>query len=770
MRSVTIGIYLDEDAARLAATLAGLAAHTEAPFNMVLLPDAIDQGTRAELSARGIDVPALEGGVAGAPACFNRLAACNSSEVLVFLEAGAVPGPRWLEGLLAALDSDPRNGLAGPSTNSAWNEQNAMRGGGGTLSEVAATARAAAARFGRAWQGLEPLHSLSDFCYAVKREVIAAIGAADEQYGQGPCWEMDYNIRAARAGYRGVWACGSYVYRPPFTARRARQEPLRLESSKRRYQDKFCGLRLKGGSGAYEPHCRGEKCEHFAPHPGIRIQLPLASIAARPAPLAFSALADANRIPKFATGRPMVSCVMVTGNRREFALQSLRYFERQDYPNRELIVVDDGPEDLTRDIASNPRVRYVRVQPGMTIGGKRNRGCEQAGGAIIAQWDDDDWYGSGRLSAQAQPILSGEADISGLTDSTFFDLPRWRFWTCTRALHQRLFVEDIHGGTLMYRRAVWEKDRYPDASLAEDAGLLRAARRRGARLARIPGNGLFIYLRHARNTWSFECGQYLDPSGWSAIGPPDLGEDLGFYLARSSVGPSSAENGEQRLVSCIMPTANRRAFVPQAIRCFQRQNYAKRELIVLDDGSEPVEDLVPRDSSITYLRLSGRRTLGAKRNMACDMARGDVIVHWDDDDWMAEWRIAYQVAALANRPQPSACGLSSIYFCHRRGDRAWLYVYPAAERPWIAGGTLCYPKSLWRQHRFQEIDDGEDTRFIFSIPASAIVPLPDNRFYVATVHDANTSPKRTGDSRWQARPASEIQRLMGDGWELFRGT
>ena len=51
--------------------------------------------------------------------------------------------------------------------------------------------------------------------------------------------EMDYNIRAARAGWRGVWACGAYVYRPPFTGRRAKDERRLFEANKRRYQDKF---------------------------------------------------------------------------------------------------------------------------------------------------------------------------------------------------------------------------------------------------------------------------------------------------------------------------------------------------------------------------------------------------------------------------------------------------------------------------------------------------------------------------------------------------
>src|SRR5262249_31710443 len=137
---------------------------------------------------------------------------------------------------------------------------------------------------------------------------------------------------------------------------------------------------------------------------------------------------------------PLVSCVMATGNRKDFALQSVRYFERQDYPDRELVIVDDGADDLTAEVAANPRIRYLRVPPGMSIGEKRNRGCEQAGGAIITQWDDDDWYSRDRLSAQAEPILAGGADITGLTGSIFFDLSRWRFWSCSPELHRRLFV------------------------------------------------------------------------------------------------------------------------------------------------------------------------------------------------------------------------------------------------------------------------------------------------------------------------------------------
>ena len=71
------------------------------------------------------------------------------------------------------------------------------------------------------------------------------------------------------------------------------------------------------------------------------------------------------------------------------------------------------------------------------------------------------------------------------------------------------------------------------------------------------------------------------------------------------------------LVSCIMPTFNRRPFVPHAIRYFLCQDYPKKELIVVDDGTDPVVDLMRDNESIRYVRLTDRRTVGAKRNLAC---------------------------------------------------------------------------------------------------------------------------------------------------------
>jgi glycosyltransferase involved in cell wall biosynthesis len=147
------------------------------------------------------------------------------------------------------------------------------------------------------------------------------------------------------------------------------------------------------------------------------------------------------------------------------------------------------------------------------------------------------------------------------------------------------------------------------------------------------------------------------------------------------------------LVSCIMPTANRRTFVPRAIELFLRQDYPCRELVILDDGSDSVADLVPDDPRVRYVRAARKQALGAKRNACVELARGDLIMHWDDDDWHAPHRISCQVVAL-REAGAEVCGLRRMLFHDPASGRTWLYDYPAQRRAWLAGGSLLYTRDF----------------------------------------------------------------------------
>ena len=762
MTRVAIGIPVYTEPAHLEVTLAALRL-TAPEADVLVLPDGPDAATIVALAGMPNVRQLGTAAPAGNAACFNRLADGTDADVIILLESGARPAPGWLRALLAALGADRHHGLAGPSTNWVWNEQQ-------VCTEQMAEPDAerfgidVARQAGDRWCGLEPLHSLADFCYTVRRDVVAAIGPADERYGLGPCWEMDYNIRAARAGWRGVWAQGAYVHRAPMPVRRARDERLRFEASRQLYQDKFCGGRLRGEKREYSPHCRGEDCPRFAPADLIEIRRPPRAAPRRPLAL---------------PNVPLVSCLMPTRGRPEFALRAVEYFNRQDWPERELLVLDDGDDTLgdtlARLAAANPRVRYVRCQPDESIGAKRNRGCELARGQVVVQWDDDDWFAPSRLRTQVAPIVAGRADVTGLITDLVLELDTWRWWRMTPALHRRLFVHDVHGGTLAFRRDVWRGGvRYPNASLAEDAAFLRTAVSRGARLERLPGDGLFIYVRHGVNAWRFQCGTFMDASGWIATEEPPLSPgDRLFYAARSAAVPEQerdtvrdAHDARLPLVSCIMPTRDRRRFVAQAFRYFERQSWPNRELIVIDDGDDPVEDIVPGDPRVHYARLTARRSTGAKRNLACEMARGELIAHWDDDDWIAPRRLTVQANALTAGGD-GVSGLARLSFVDPVRQRAWEYAWDATPARWVAGGTMCYPRALWTRHAFADVREAEDTRFVAGLRGTPVLPSKDTTMYVALVHVGNTSPKRTHGPRWRARPFDEPKRVMGDDWSFY---
>jgi glycosyltransferase involved in cell wall biosynthesis/SAM-dependent methyltransferase len=213
-------------------------------------------------------------------------------------------------------------------------------------------------------------------------------------------------------------------------------------------------------------------------------------------------------------------------------------------------------------------------------------------------------------------------------------------------------------------------------------------------------------------------------------------------------------------VTCVMPTANRRSFVKQAVRYFLAQDYPKKELVIVEDGANSVRDLVPENESVRFFRLEGPHSVGAKRNFAGQQAGGEILVHWDDDDWSASWRLRYQVEQLC-AAQADICGLNRVWFYAPEERRVWEYVYPAGGRPWVYGASLAYRRAFWENHRFAEINVGEDARFVWADARAKIHVLSDSRFLVARVHAGNTSSKHTADARYQPRPVAEMERLLG---------
>ncbi|PAU81201.1 glycosyl transferase [Halovibrio salipaludis] len=100
---------------------------------------------------------------------------------------------------------------------------------------------------------------------------------------------------------------------------------------------------------------------------------------------------------------PRVSVITPTYNRADFIGEAVQSVMDQDYTDFELLIVDDGSTDNTREVLQpwlqDERVHYIQ-QANQGQSHARNRAIEQARGEFICFLDSDNAWVPGKLSMQ----------------------------------------------------------------------------------------------------------------------------------------------------------------------------------------------------------------------------------------------------------------------------------------------------------------------------------------------------------------------------------
>src|SRR5262249_9864272 len=107
-------------------------------------------------------------------------------------------------------------------------------------------------------------------------------------------------------------------------------------------------------------------------------------------------------------------------------------------------------------------------------------------------------------------------------------------------------------------------------------------------------------------------------------------------------------------VSVIIPVFNSSALIGTALQSVFTQTFQDFEVIVVDDGSEDVAELMEALSEwrgrIQYVRRRNGGPAGA-RNAGNARAAGELVAFLDEDDeWLPE-KLARQVAYFARHPE-----------------------------------------------------------------------------------------------------------------------
>lgn len=138
--------------------------------------------------------------------------------------------------------------------------------------------------------------------------------------------------------------------------------------------------------------------------------------------------------------------------------------------------------------------------------------------------------------------------------------------------------------------------------------------------------------------------------------------------------------------------------------------------------------------------------LGGKRNLCCSLARGEIIVTWDDDDLYAPTRVEKQVAELL-RSGADVVGSKDLQFFDIRTCET--YLYSGFEPMDCPGVTLAYRKEYWRQNPFKSAHMGEERAFLAQAYRTKKLHLMDvSKLITATIHAGNTSPRDVAKRPW----------------------
>src|ERR1700761_5934946 len=119
----------------------------------------------------------------------------------------------------------------------------------------------------------------------------------------------------------------------------------------------------------------------------------------------------------------VVSVLLPTYNRAHLLGETIQSVLQQEYKELELLVLDDGSEDGTKDLVlaiRDPRVKYLPFPLTGHTGRLKNAGIRQSSGQYIAFIDSDDTWKPGKLVKQLELLECNPGIGFSITDVTTF--------------------------------------------------------------------------------------------------------------------------------------------------------------------------------------------------------------------------------------------------------------------------------------------------------------------------------------------------------------
>lgn len=225
---------------------------------------------------------------------------------------------------------------------------------------------------------------------------------------------------------------------------------------------------------------------------------------------------------------PLVVCVCLTAERWRHTSRAIRCFESQTYPNKQLLLLDNGVSKYPLS-GQHPLVSVAYTsRDGKTLGALRNMANTMASHAeLIATWDSDDWRHPESLTEMIAHLVATGRQIVGYSDALYYNSQTRSAYLWRSNLRDN--VPDSHplpgsgvlGGSHVYWRSAWVDHLYPVTGdipgemYAEDELFSRGLKIAAMTSAPDPRPRMIVD-RHAANTskldLDYQCEQA--PQAW----------------------------------------------------------------------------------------------------------------------------------------------------------------------------------------------------------------------------------------------------------------
>ena len=208
-------------------------------------------------------------------------------------------------------------------------------------------------------------------------------------------------------------------------------------------------------------------------------------------------------------------------------------------------------------------------------------------------------------------------------------------------------------------------------------------------------------------------------------------------------GKNNRKQEKYPFVSICTPTYNRRPFIESMIKCFNHQTYPKDKIewIIIDDGTDKIEDLVIDISQVKYYKYDEKMVLGKKRNLMHEKSKGDIIVYMDDDDYYPPERVSHAVSMLQSHPKALCAGSSEIYIYFKHIEQM-VQFGPYGPNHGTAG-TFAFKREMLKDSVYDDTAAlAEEKAFLknYTVP---FVQLEPKKTILVFSHVHNTFDKKT---------------------------